>query len=166
MILHVVWDADREVLLPDQTPIPTLELKSRVAPALLERYKALVRQKPGIPCAPFFPHVPELTRLSMLDRVLHERLLLKSAEVEALFEQSNDWEETAYQVVAQSFGMKINSEPLLQLARVLPLSVLRRHLDSLLQLEALLLGQAGFLEDAPRRQLHPAAAAGVPAPGA
>jgi adenosyl cobinamide kinase/adenosyl cobinamide phosphate guanylyltransferase len=56
-----------------------------------------------------------------------------------------DWEETAYQLLAQNFGFKINAEPMLRLAQGLPLKILQKHRDNLTQMEALLLGQSGML---------------------
>ncbi|NJO01857.1 MAG: DUF2851 family protein, partial [Bacteroidia bacterium] len=58
-----------------------------------------------------------------------------------------DWEETTYQLLAKNFGFKVNSEPMLRLSQALPLKVLRRHSSSPIQLEALLFGQAGLLEN-------------------
>ena len=46
-----------------------------------------------------------------------------------------------------SFGFKINAEPFELLAKSLPSSVLAKHKSSLLQIEALLFGQAGMLDE-------------------
>jgi hypothetical protein len=48
--------------------------------------------------------------------------------------------------LCKNFGFKVNAEPMLQLAEVLPYKILLKHLDKSIQLEALLFGQAGFLE--------------------
>lgn len=55
------------------------------------------------------------------------------------------WEESFYQALAGSFGFKKNSDPFRLLAKSLPLKYLGKHKDNLLQIEAMLFGQAGFL---------------------
>jgi hypothetical protein len=44
-------------------------------------------------------------------------------------------------------GFGINSDAFERLARSLPLSFLQKHADSIMQIEAFLLGQAGLLAD-------------------
>src|SRR6478609_7942 len=83
----------------------------------------------------------------MLERTLMKRLESKADYVKVLLSKNeNDWEETCYQLLCKNFGFKVNAEPMLQLAEVLPFKILLKHLDKSIQLEALLFGQAGFLE--------------------
>ena len=148
VILHVVWDADLPVQRTDASQIPTIELKARVAPAILQRYNELEKARTSIPCANFWPHVPDFTKTMMLERALTERLELKGEEVLTLFRQNgNDWEQTTYQLLCKAFGFKINQDAFLQLAKALPWQVIRKHQTNKLQLEALLFGVSGFLED-------------------
>lgn len=146
VILHVVWENDSPITRTDGSPIPTLSLQDRVAVDLLSSYQNLLQSPASIPCAPFIREVPELTRKSMQDRALMERLEEKAGLVlEQYRGTGNDWEATAYQVVAAAFGFKINQEPFARLSRALPQAVLKRHRHAVFQLEALLLGQAGLL---------------------
>jgi hypothetical protein len=148
VVLHVVWEADEAVRRTDGTAIPTLELKNRVNTALLHTYEQLRRAPFAIPCAGFWPHVPDITKTMMLGRALTERLELKGEEVLQVYRQlGNDWEATAFQVLCKAFGFKINQEPFERLARALPIQVVRKHQHDLFQLEALLFGQAGFLAE-------------------
>lgn len=149
VILHVVWEDDKPVLRPDQTPIPTLELKNRVNPSLQYNYKALIENKDTIPCQKQFDQAKPIHKMMMLDKALSKRLERKAQEVQALLQNhQNDWEEITYQLLAKNFGFKINNEPFLQLSQALPLKYLRKHGDSLFQIEALIFGQAGFLDKA------------------
>ena len=59
----------------------------------------------------------------------------------------NHWEETLYRCLARNFGFSLNALPFESLAKSLPLSVLQKHRDNLPQVEALLFGQAGMLND-------------------
>jgi hypothetical protein len=79
--------------------------------------------------------------------MLIERIEEKSQIVSELLQSnSQDWEETTYQLLAKNFGFKINAEPFLMLAQKIPLKILLKHADNLFQIEALLFGMAGFLE--------------------
>lgn len=148
VVLHVVWNDDKPVLRSDGSVLPTLELKQRVNEKFLLDCKRLVNSPERIPCAAALPEVPELIRFSMLDRSLISRLETRSLMVRNLLQRNgNSWEETCYQLLAKNFGFKVNAEPFLQLAQGLPLKVLLKHADKSIQVEALLFGQAGFLED-------------------
>lgn len=148
VVLHVVWEADEAVRRTDGTAIPTLELKNRVNLGILHTYEQLRRAPYAIPCAGFWPQVPDITKTMMLGRALTERLEMKGEEVLQVYSQlGNDWEATAFQMLCKGFGFKINQEPFERLARALPMQVVRKHQHSLFQLEALLFGQAGFLTE-------------------
>ncbi len=58
-----------------------------------------------------------------------------------------DWSETFYRKLARNFGFKVNAESMERLAESLPLAVLARHKSDPFQVEALLFGQAGFLQE-------------------
>lgn len=147
VILHVVWENDLPIVRTDGTLLPTLTLKNRIQPGFLKKYYALLESTAVVPCAPQFANVTNLAKLAMLDRAVTQRLERKALFVQELYQQNGgDWEETTYQLLAHNFGFKINSEPFLRLAKGLPFKVLQKHRDSLLQTEALLLGQAGWLE--------------------
>ncbi|WP_266204393.1 DUF2851 family protein [Pontibacter kalidii] len=149
VVLHVVWQADVPVLRTDGTMVPVLVLQNRVDLRLLQTYEQLQNSKNAIPCAPFWPSVPEITKVLMLERALVERLEEKGGEVLQVYRSyGNDWEQAAYQALLRGFGFKINQQPFEQLAKSLPFHVVRKHQHNLPQLEALLLGQAGFLADA------------------
>lgn len=148
VILHVVWKADKKIVRHDGSLLPALELKNRVADGLLLDYKKLLHSPGKIPCAPAFASVSSLTKLSMMDKALMQRLESKASIVEALLKRNNnDWEETAYQMLCRNFGFKVNADPFEQLALSLPYKVIRKHAADLKQVEAMLFGQAGFLED-------------------
>jgi hypothetical protein len=77
-----------------------------------------------------------------------ERLERKVHDIDKILEEcGNDWEEAFYRQFAKNLGFRLNGQPFLQLATALPLKYLNRHKNNLLQLEALLFGQAGLLHD-------------------
>lgn len=148
VILHVVWQDDHPIQRQDATFIPTLELKDKVNEQWLYQYEKLLENKKPIPCASQLNQVSDLHKIMMLDKALSKRLEKKAGIIYQLWiDNQNDWEETTYQLVAKNFGFKINSEAFLRLSQTISLKTLRKHTDNLLQIEALLFGQAGFLED-------------------
>jgi hypothetical protein len=147
VILHVVWEEDSSITLPNGSALPTLELKQRVPADLLQKWETFLSNPYTIPCQPLFGYVSDIKKLSMLDRSLLHRLERKAEVVKKLYKATgNDWEETAYRLLAQNMGFKINSEAFLRLAEAMPLKLIRKHVDQPLQVEAFLFGQAGFLE--------------------
>lgn len=148
VVLHVVWQEDERIFRKDGTLLPTLELKSRVSSSFVLQYKRIVHSRQKIPCASGINSVPDIIRISMLDKALMTRLEIKAAAVlKALQRNNGDWEETCYQTLCRNFGFKVNTEPFLQLAQSLPYRLLMKHSDHLEQIEALIFGQAGFLRE-------------------
>ncbi|QNH60947.1 DUF2851 family protein [Hymenobacter sediminicola] len=151
VVLHVVFEADQPVCRLDGSEVPALVLAPRLAPELLHSYERLLLATDTadtLPCAPLLGTVPDITRVSMAERALLERVEQKAAVVAELHQQlGQDWEATAYHALAGAFGFQKNSEPLARLAKALPLGILRRHRHDARQLEALLFGQAGFLTE-------------------
>jgi hypothetical protein len=79
--------------------------------------------------------------------MLMERLQHRSQYILISLEGlKNDWEECFYQYLAHNFGFQVNSMPFEMLARSLPLRILRREGADPVAMDALLYGQAGFLE--------------------
>jgi len=63
-----------------------------------------------------------------------------------LKENNFHWEETFWWLIAENFGLKINSDLFQQIAKNLPVSTLAKHKNRIQQVEALLLGTAGLLD--------------------
>jgi hypothetical protein len=153
VILHVVWQDDRtattrRVDRANGTPLPTLELQQRVELDLLDRYRTLSESSDSIPCAGQFRSVSPLRITSMLDNAMLQRLERKAEAVREIARQtSNDWEEVAYRLLAVNMGFKINAQPMTQLSRTVPLKAILKHRDALMQVEALLFGTAGLLNN-------------------
>ena len=143
VILHVVYENDLQV-----NDIPTLELKGHFEESLFTQYQKLIASKTWIPCEKSIAQVPVFTRLSWLDRMAVERLENKSGAVTKILESNQfDWEDALYKLLMRYFGLKVNNEAFEYLANILPFKTLLKHADNLLQVEAMLMGCAGFLED-------------------
>jgi len=147
VILHVVWNHDVEIKDSNGNHLPTLELQSRVSNLLLEKYKHLMEKPQFIPCEKLAPNLGGLALTSWKERLVSERLLLKSGNIFQILEKNNfHWEETFWWLIAANFGLKVNSEMFRKVAESLPLNILAKHKNNIIQIESLLFGQAGLLE--------------------
>jgi hypothetical protein len=148
VILHVVLEEDVIIRHTDGERIPCLDLRNYLPVGLAKQYLRLLNSEQWIPCQQQLYTVPEITFNLWLDRLLVERLEERTEELaKRLDRNGGDWEETFYQSLAWGFGLKVNADPFLMLAESLPLKTLLRHKNSLPQIEALLFGQAGLLEE-------------------
>ncbi|HET6226120.1 MAG TPA: DUF2851 family protein [Bacteroidia bacterium] len=147
IILHVVYEADEPVYRQSGEAIPTLELKHRIESFYIRNYEHFKLSKDWIACEKQMNEVPAIVLHASLNRLLIERLEEKfNATMEILRLNKMNWEETFYQLLAKNFGFKTNAIPFQLLAKSIPSTILAKHKSSLLQVEALLFGQAGFLE--------------------
>lgn len=144
IILHVVWQHDTDLNLP----FPTVVLEDKVSKLLLSRYDALMNINSFIPCEKIIGQVNPLTLTSWKERLLVERLQHKSSIVfDHLHKNNYHWEETFWWLLAKNFGSKVNSDAFEKIAISIPINVLAKHKNQIHQLEALLFGQAGLLEN-------------------
>ena len=145
VILHVVEKDDAPVYRTNGERIPQIEM--RVPARFGEEYDALVNSRQEISCLSRIKEVPQLTITEWIERLAFERLLGKVERIGELLKQlSGNWEEACYITLARTLGFGINSDALERLARRTPLRLVGKHSDSLLQIEALLFGQAGLLD--------------------
>ncbi len=157
VILHVVYEHDKEVFNAKGQPIPTIELKDFIEADTIYKYDTLYMQKQEIPCGNQFSACPSIVKEPWLERMLVERLEGKTAFIKDLFAfTGHNWDESFYLLLCKNFGFKVNAEPFLQLGRQTPLHLLLKYADKPELLEALLLGQSGLLagefkEDYPKQ---------------
>jgi hypothetical protein len=148
VILHVVWENRKPIMRKDGTVLPTLVLRDRVDEKLYDAYLKIMRSPADIPCEAQLNLVHEISKISMLEKTTAERLEIKANELkQTLLNNNNDWEETAYQLMAANFGFKVNKDPFAQLAKLLPYKILKKHSNQQLQVEALILGMSGLLPE-------------------
>ena len=146
VILHVVYEHDQEIYRHDGTLLPVLALKDLLSAEFLSRYEQMILSIDAFPCAAHFGNVPSFIVRHFLSGLMVERLEMKADQLlEKVALMKGDWEEAFYQLLAKSFGFKVNEVPFELLAGVLPQKMLLKHLGFPLQIEALVFGQAGFL---------------------
>lgn len=147
VVLHVACEVDSEVvtsngLHPTQLQMPIPERLKQDCEHLLsiDRYPRCHSIIRGLDA--FIVH-------SWMDTLLQERLRQRSQRViDRLQALDGDWEKTLFLTLARNFGFGLNGDAFQEWSRRIPLQKLGKHRDDMFQIEAVFLGQAGFLNDA------------------
>lgn len=147
LILHAVYEHDIELDQNKKHNVEILELKDLIDEKTLKVYEQLATAKAKLPCTKQLPSVGAIKFISWMERMTIERLEDKVQRIEDLFYAfDGDYTQTFYTCLLRSFGFKVNALPFEMLAKQLPVHLVLKHSDNLMQLEALFLGMAGLLE--------------------
>ena len=146
LILHVVKEYDREVSNARGEEVLTVAID--FDESLITKYQSLVSTPYVIACEDDILTIDRFYLKHWLHSLVIERLIEKSGFIDRILrETGNDWEETFYRVLSRYFGFRVNTEPFEMLAAAIPFRIIRKHIDNRLQVEALLFGVAGMLEE-------------------
>ena len=148
LILHVVYEHDREIPQNTLHQVEVLELKSRIDVRTFERYKSMMAGCSRLPCASQLEAVPDALFTKWVNQMTRERLESKLDRLQSFADSfGQDLTQTFYTLFLRNLGFSTNALPFELLARQLPIQLLLKHADQLLQLEALVMGCAGFLDE-------------------
>jgi hypothetical protein len=146
VILHVVAENDKKVFNYRNEELLTVAIK--YDSVLYEKYSDLINNPYVIACQNETGKIDKFHLRHWLHSLLIERLQSKSDSVLKIFaETGNDWDETFYRMLTRYFGFRVNTEPFEMLATALPFKIIRKHSDNRFQIEALLFGTGGMLEE-------------------
>ena len=146
VILHVAENVDQKTFRSKGEEIPVLQFK--YPEKLKINYQSLLDAKTWIACQNQFHKIDPIILQLGFNRLMIERLEDKTGEIlSRLQANNNDWNATFYQMLARMFGFKVNAVPFELLANSLPIEILAKHKSNLFQLEALLFGNSGLLND-------------------
>ena len=148
VILHITFDNDaKPVTTASGRTVPSASLKHRIPIRVMERYQGLQVGQNRIPCEPFIGQVRQAVINLWLGRLGVERIEDKTEVIKEIWiTNKRDWNETFYQCIASHFGMKVNNEAFLRLARSIPLKILAKHKTNLPQIEGLVVWAGGSVE--------------------
>lgn len=145
VILHVVAVSDKRINRKDGSLLPQLQLT--FPESFFRTVATLSEETDRVRCAEWIGNIPELNKKDWLESLALERLQEKASRALTLLKAMNgDWEQTCFVLLARGLGFGLNGEPFEMLAKSIPLKILHRHSDNLLQLEAILFGQASMLD--------------------
>ncbi len=146
VILHVVLENDIDATTSNNYQIPTWVMP--INEAIKENYLNLFKNNLWIPCADKILNVSLFEYKSWLYRIMIEKLENKIDWMNKTLERyTNDWNSLFYVTLLRNFGFGINGEVYEKLAHTIPWIIVQKHRDNLTILEALFLGQAGFLSN-------------------
>ena len=146
VILHLVNNADTDVFTASGRRLMTVKLE--FDPVFWDNYIDFANNPSLLACSGLIDRADGMTVSHWLYMMAIDRLERKSDEIRKVLEKTgNDWEETLYRLISRCYGFRVNNGPFEMLASRLPLKIIRKHSDNLLQAEALLFGTAGLLDE-------------------
>ncbi len=157
IILHVVWEDDLTVFRKDNTAIPTLELKNFIPQKLLANYQKLFDGQgiSFINCEREIAGIDQFLISQWLERLYIERVEKLSVRIHQLLTaMQQDWEQVFFMLLLKSFGSKINGEAFMSIGKALDFKVVRKLAGKQFQLESILFGMSGLLEDTGQKDAY------------
>lgn len=146
VILHVVFKEDERISLLNGEELACIQLEDRINLSIITHYHQLMAAVTWIPCQRNERTISKPALRAWYERILVERLVNKTQRIDQVLKSTGqDWEEAFYRMLGRNFGFGVNADAFESLLISLPRKILIKHKDKLKQLEALLLGQAGFL---------------------
>ncbi|MFV0312054.1 MAG: DUF2851 family protein [Dysgonomonas sp.] len=146
VILHIVEKANCEVY--NESGQLVMQCEITYPKHIMENYDFLIHSNTDIPCCNYIGSIPSFHLNSWMNTLLIERLERKSKHIQELLERyNNSWEDVFYIILSRNFGFGLNSDSFERLALSLPLKYIRKQGDNLIQIEALLFGQSGMLDN-------------------
>ncbi|WP_236973766.1 DUF2851 family protein [Membranihabitans maritimus] len=148
VILHVVYEDDQPVKDQYGDLIATIELKDRIDHSILETYKYLNSYDfDAIPCENLLDKVARLNITSWKERMAVSRLEDKYNTINDIFVFSKkNLHETLFKLICRTFGFAKNGTAFEWMANTLNYKILSKHIGNRHQIESLLFGQAGMLQ--------------------
>lgn len=147
VILHVVWNYDKDVFDCNENKIPVLELKGRVSKSLVSTFYKKGNPVDSFVCSGLTHYLNDFETQNWLSRLLVDRLEKKVKIIEQVYQHfKGDWSQTFYNMLLKNLGFKVNALPMQLMGQNVPFRILLKSSDHLERLEAILLGCGGFLE--------------------
>ncbi len=147
VVLHVVFEHDIDISNKETRINNTLALQSLISPDIIANYKHLMKNDAWIPCEKKIHKIDPFSIRLQIERMMIGRLQRKSTEIaDELKLQTNDWNQTFFIFLFKAFGFKTNASAFELLGRSIPYIILEKNNKNRFFIEALLYGQAGFLE--------------------
>lgn len=146
VILHVVEKANCEVF--NELGQSVIQCEIVYPQHIKENYDFLIHSNTDIPCRNYIGNIPPFHLNLWMNTLLIERLERKANHIESLLKRfQNSWEDAFYVLLTRNFGFGLNSDSFERLALSLPLKCIQKQGDNIIQIEALLFGQAGMLDN-------------------
>ena len=145
IILHITTEECTENSRSStHTSVPYLCIE--LPHGLESEYSKAEQQQQCLQCENIIGSISKIEMNSFLSRLAVERIEEKANGIMHTFSLCNNlWDDTLFKTIARSFGFGIQSNVFEKWARNLDMNALGKHRDNLLQIEAIMFGQAGLL---------------------
>lgn len=146
VILHIIGFNDFQPVRTNGNPIPQMLLT--VPENILRSIDWLLYREAALPCLDHITGIVPLHIACWMEALLSERLERKTHDIFLLLDAyQTDWNEVFYITLTRNFGFGVNNDAFERLAKSLPLRCIQKQRNSHSQIEAMLFGQAGMLEE-------------------
>lgn len=147
VILHVVWENDKNIFRYTGEKIEVLELKKITDLKSAKKSFFSHQEKGKIPCSSLVKNTAKEIILSQIKKSAYQRVLKKSDFIKNCYLKSEkNWQQTLYMILAYSFGLKINALSFLKLSELVNLKIIKKCSD-IFERETLLFGYSGLLPE-------------------
>ncbi|MCF8377937.1 MAG: DUF2851 family protein [Bacteroidales bacterium] len=144
VVLHMVYENDRQVFRGNGEEIPTGRLL--FDPEIFKRYESLIRLEEDKICYHHFAKLDKVLYIDWIEKLEFQRLERKTQIAGEILKNNNHhWEATLYEMLAMSFGMKLNAEAFRLLTKMVPIEFVLKNRQNTKTLLAAFYGKAGFL---------------------
>lgn len=144
VILHVAGVIDVAAHTANGTVLPQMQLD--VPQYVADNYKELLATDSYPPCYKIIPSLNKLFVHSWMNALQSERLEQKTEAIRQRVAQcGGSWEAGYFVTLARNYGFGVNADAFEAWATHIPLIEVGHHRDNRLQIEAIFMGQAGFL---------------------
>ncbi len=148
IILHVVYEDNMPIYNLNNAQVPTLVLSKYIYQNVVKNYTKLIKNKSILRCQNDIKNVDKFTIINYKYKLYFERLEQKYTIVKSMLNHSNnDWEQVLFETLLKYFGGVVNKDAFELLAKYISYDILKKHKNSVFQLEALLFGISGFLQE-------------------
>jgi len=148
VILHVVYEDDMPVYTKNNRQIYTLNISRYISKEVLKKYNSLIKNKAILKCQNNIQEIDPFLIFQYKYKLYFERLNNKNQIfLNRLNESINNWEQVLYEQLLKYFGGDVNKGAFEDIAHFLSYDIFRKHRNNLLQLEALLFGVGGLLNE-------------------
>lgn len=146
VILHVVEFAADDIRNKEGRIIPQCQIDYPIH--IKDNIEYLLNADVPVACTNYIDNFPSMHMASWINTLLVERLERKADDIATLQDRFvGSWEDIFYVLLSRNFGFGLNSDAFQALALSLPLKYILKQNDNIIQIEALLFGQAGLLDN-------------------
>ena len=146
VILHITGFNDFQPVRTNGNPIPQMLLT--VPENILRSIDWLLYREDALPCVDHKKGIAPLHIADSMASLIIERLGRQTHDIFLLLDAyQTDWNEVFYITLTRNFGFGVNNDAFERLAKSLPLRCIQKQRSSHSQIEAMLFGQAGMLEE-------------------